>query len=62
MEQSKELFSCLICQGPGRVENPGGVFIKGKYICPNCEEIIIKSKADDENYQKYIHKIKEIWF
>ncbi|GAA0071968.1 hypothetical protein UT300003_34930 [Clostridium sardiniense] len=47
---------CGIC---GNVSD-NGIIIKGNLICPNCEIDILNTEPGDNEYNDYVHKIKNI--
>lgn len=61
MEQAKPIAYCVFCSKPGKQENPGGIFVRGQYICPECELILVKSQVTEREYDNYIKIVKKIW-
>ncbi len=47
---------CAIC---GNVSD-NGIMIKGNFICPFCEGDMVSITPDQDNYDFYIKKIKNI--
>ncbi|MCB2354960.1 sigma factor G inhibitor Gin [Clostridium estertheticum] len=46
---------CIICRKPLN----GGIIINGRGICNNCEERIIKAKANTDFYEYYKNCIRK---
>ncbi len=51
-------MSCIVC---GQ-ENPGGLVIRDKYICPACEDKIVALTVDHPDYNLIKESLKQIWF
>ncbi|HBF39810.1 MAG TPA: hypothetical protein DDW50_21170 [Firmicutes bacterium] len=40
---------------------PGGMLILGQYLCPSCEEALLKAEVGKLEYQNWIDKCKRFW-
>lgn len=48
---------CFGCGGA----TPGGLSICGRYLCPTCEDRIMKSKAEKNDYDYWVGRFREFW-
>lgn len=52
--------ACILCR---RFQWDGkhGLYLKGYYICPECEAKLVSLSENDPNYETYITGLKKIW-
>lgn len=50
---------CIICETARAGEN--GLVVCGNYICPLCEEKIIRVSVNNPAYEFYTSGLKKIW-
>lgn len=55
-----ETPSCILCRKCLQ-HHDSGLWIKGHYICPQCEARIIVLSRDDPDYDHYKWGLKKIW-
>ena len=53
--------ACIFCRRL-RQEEGRGLWVKGRYICPECEARIIVLARDDPDYDYYKLGLKKIWY
>ncbi|MDD2496785.1 MAG: sigma factor G inhibitor Gin [Desulfitobacteriaceae bacterium] len=58
---SKSWATCLVCGTVAHFRLVQGVFIKGKFMCSQCEQIITEMEMDDICYPLIKERLKEIW-
>jgi len=51
-------LKCIVCG----VNRPGGLVIRDKYICPECEDKIVALTVDHPEYDIIKESLKQIWF
>ncbi|MGI6711297.1 MAG: sigma factor G inhibitor Gin [Bacillota bacterium] len=51
-----------MCGNTPSLESFEGIFIRGKFVCSNCEQVISQMKACDNYYQEVKDRLKSIWF
>lgn len=49
---------CIIC---GAVYYGGGILIRGRFICGDCERMMVNTGCDSLLYDFYVKGLKNIW-
>jgi len=62
IDYSKLFPVCLVCGTTPRFGFSEGIFIREKFVCSKCEQIIAKMEVRDGFYQDIKDKLKNIWF
>ncbi|TDQ34254.1 sigma factor G inhibitor Gin [Aureibacillus halotolerans] len=53
MEHSKDK-SCVICEQT----KDRGIYLYNRYICYDCEQVILQTQPEDEEYKTIVKKLK----
>lgn len=53
--------ACILCRRLWQGSDQG-LYVKGHYICPECEARIIILSRDDPDYDYYKWGLKKIWY
>jgi DNA-directed RNA polymerase subunit RPC12/RpoP len=53
--------ACILCRQLWR-EDDRGLYIKGRYICPECETRILMLSRNDPDYDYCKWGLKKIWY
>lgn len=51
---------CIYCQCQWN-EQQQGIFIKGNFICAQCEQKLITTSCEQPQYHYYMNGLKKIW-
>jgi len=54
----KKVLQCDVC----KQEGAGGIIINNKFICRQCEELIISTSPQEREYEIIKEQVKEILF
>ena len=61
MKENILLPVCLMCGETPTLGIMGGVVLRGKFLCTQCEEQILSLDAEGKEYDVVIEKLKQIW-